>query len=349
MDLNFGVVGYGAWGAHHADTISRTPGARLGSIATSSVDSQERAKKAFPAAEIFSNYHEMFQEKDLDVAAIVLPTYLHEEASIDALNAGKHVLLEKPMALDAEGCNRILEAAKKSGKILNVAHEFRFSIQWGAIKNFIEEGRLGDPIYLLINLWRRPYRSGRGGWRRDLTKVGSWVMEEPIHFFDLALWYFQNLGDPASIVARANSRGMAEGFYDNFSAMMHWPNGSYAVISQTLGGFEHHKLVELVGTKGAVRTWWSGPMDRADEASFGLKMIEGLSGGELFDECVATEIPLSGKSGEIYELQELMKNVISSIHAGKPLVSGEEAKKAVAVCRLAEEAVRLRKEISLRF
>ena len=145
MDLNFGVVGYGAWGAHHADTISRTPGARLISIATPSADSQERAKKAFPAAEIFSNYHEMFQRKDLDVAVIVLPTYLHEEVSTAAFKAGKHVLLEKPMALDAEGCDRILAAAKKSGKVLNVAHEFRFSIQWGAIKKYVEEGGLGDP------------------------------------------------------------------------------------------------------------------------------------------------------------------------------------------------------------
>ena len=349
MDLNFGVVGYGAWGAHHADTTSRTPGARLVSIATPSADSQERAKKAFPAAEIFSNYYEMFQKKDLDVAVIVLPTYLHEEVSTAAFKAGKHVLLEKPMALDAQGCDRILAAAKKSGKVLNVAHEFRFSIQWGAIKKYVQEERLGNPIYLLINLWRRPYRHGKDGWRRDLSKVGSWIMEEPIHFFDLALWYLQNLGDPVSIFAQANSRGLAEGFYDNFSAMLHWSNGSYAVISQTLGGFEHHKLIELVGTKGAVRTWWSASMDRAEEASFGLKMIEGLKGGEAFDDCVATEIPLEGKSGEIYELRELMKNVISSIHAGKPLVSGEEARKAVIICRLAEEAVRLRKEISIRF
>ncbi|MCX5908484.1 MAG: Gfo/Idh/MocA family oxidoreductase, partial [Deltaproteobacteria bacterium] len=316
MDLNFGVVGYGAWGAQHANTISKTPGARLVSIGTPSADSQERARKAFPSVEIYSNYHEMFQKKDLDVAVIVVPTYLHEDVSTAALKAGKHVLLEKPMALDAAGCDRILAAAKKSGKVLNVAQEFRFSIQWGAIKKYVEEGRLGNPIYLLINLWRRPYRYGRGGWRRDITKVGSWIMEEPIHFFDLALWYFQVLGDPVSVFAHANGRGLAEGFYDNFTAVLRWSNGSYAVISQTLGGFEHHKLVELVGMKGAVRAWWSGAMDRADQASFGMKMIEGLKGGEVFDECEATEVPLEGKSGEIYELQELIRNVIPSIRGG---------------------------------
>ncbi len=90
-------------------------------------------------------------------------------------------------------------------------------------------------------------------------------------------------------------------------------------------------------------------MDRASEASYGLKMIEGLKGGETFDDCVATEVPLKGKSGEVYELRELMKDVIRSIQTGKPLVSGEEGRKAVLVCRQAEEAVRARKEIAIRF
>ncbi len=205
-------------------------------IATPSSESQGRARKDFPEAAVTGDYRDLLTRTDLDVAAIVVPTYLHEEIAVAALEAGKHVLLEKPMALDGKGCDHILEAARRSGKTLNVAHEFRFSVQWGAIRQFIDQGRMGDPLYLLINLWRRPYRYGRDGWRRDIKRVGSWIMEEPIHFFDLALWYFQKLGDPVFISAQANSRGLAEGFYDNFSAVIRWENGSYAVISQTLGG-----------------------------------------------------------------------------------------------------------------
>lgn len=349
MDLRFGLVGYGAWGAHHASAIAQTPGAKLAGIATPSPDSRHRARMAFPDVEIFSAYPEMFGQPDIDVIVIVVPTDLHEEVAVAALKAGKHVLLEKPMALDAGGCDRIISAARQSGRVLNVAHEFRLSVQWGAIKKYLDQGRLGEPLYLLINLWRRPYRYGRGGWRRDLQKVGSWIMEEPIHFFDLALWYFQKMGDPSSIIARANSRGRAEGFYDNFSALMRWPNGSYAVISQTLGGFEHHKLVELVGTKGAVRSWWSGAMDRATEAIFGMKLIEGLEGGEGFDDCVPVEVPLEGLSGEVYELRELMLKVIHSVKTGEPVISGEEGRRAVQICRFGEESVRAQKEIPLKF
>jgi myo-inositol 2-dehydrogenase/D-chiro-inositol 1-dehydrogenase len=75
------------------------------------------------------------------------------------------------------------------------------------------------------------------------------------------LWYFQSLGDPVSIVSHSNSRGREEGLCDNFSALVRWKNGAYAVISHTLAGFEHHHLVELVGTK-ALRAWWAGVMDR---------------------------------------------------------------------------------------
>ncbi len=349
MDLRFGVIGYGAWGSHHARAIAETAGAVLTGIATPSPESQEQARKDFPGVKVAADYRDLLSHPDLDAVSIVTPTHLHEEITVAALTAGKHVLLEKPMALDRNGCDRILDAARRSGKTLNIAHEFRFSVQWGAIRKYIDQGRMGDPLYLLINLWRRPYRYGRDGWRRDLNRVGSWIMEEPIHFFDLALWYFQILGDPVSIFAQANSRGLAEGFYDNFSAVIRWANGAYALISQTLGGFEHHKLIEFVGRKGAVRTWWSGPMDRASEASYGLKIIEGLKGGETFDECVATEVPLEGKSGEVHELRELMKDVLTSIRTGKPLVSGEEGRKAVLICRLAEEAVRARKEIPIRF
>lgn len=349
MELRFGVIGYGAWGSHHARAIAETPGAKLIGIATPSQESQEKVRKDFPDLPVFGDYRDLIRWGALEAVSIVTPTDLHEEIAVAALEAGKHVLLEKPMALDERGCDRILEAARKSGKTLNIGHEFRFSVQWGAIKAYIDQGRMGDPLYLLINLWRRPYRHGRQGWRRDLHRVGSWIMEEPIHFFDLALWYFQGLGDPRSIYSRANSRVRAEGFYDNFTAVVRWASGAYAVISQTLGGFEHHKTVELVGTKGAVRTWWSGPMDRASEASYGMKRIEGLKGGESFDDCIATQVPLEGKSGEVYELRELIKKVILSIRDGKPCVSGEEGRKAVLLCRQAEKALDAGKEIPLRF
>ena len=69
----------------------------------------------------------------------------------------------------------------------------------------IDAGAIGDPQYALIELWRNPYRPGADGWRYDIERVGDWILEEPIHFFDLARWYFAGSGEPVSVYARANA------------------------------------------------------------------------------------------------------------------------------------------------
>ncbi len=60
----------------------------------------------------------------------------------------------------------------------------------------IDRGAIGEPQYCLIELWRKPYRLGSNGWRYDISRVGNWILEEPIHFFDLARWYLGSLGEP---------------------------------------------------------------------------------------------------------------------------------------------------------
>src|SRR2546429_673829 len=83
------------------------------------------------------------------------------------------------------------------------------------------EGPCGEPLYVPIELWRRPYRLGADGWRYDIARVGNWVLEEPIHFFDLARWYLAGRGDAVSVYARANSRQPEHPeLHDNFSAVV---------------------------------------------------------------------------------------------------------------------------------
>ncbi len=149
---------------------------------------------------------------------------------------------------------------------LALGHEFRLSSQWGEIKQIIERGTIGEPQYVLVELLRKPYRLGAGGWRYDPARVGSWVLEEPIHFFDLARWYLEGSGDPVELYAYGNSRDPERPqLFDNFSAMFQCANGSYAVVSQTLAAFEHHQTVKVSGTKGAIWAGWSGALDRTLE------------------------------------------------------------------------------------
>src|SRR2546428_13914732 len=101
----------------------------------------------------------------------------------------------------------------------------------------IGAGAGGEPLYAFIELWRKPYRLGAEGWRYDIHRVGNWILEEPIHFFDLARWYFQRHGNPVSVFASANAaRAHHPELQDNFSALVNFTGGRYAVNSQTLRG-----------------------------------------------------------------------------------------------------------------
>jgi myo-inositol 2-dehydrogenase/D-chiro-inositol 1-dehydrogenase len=340
-DLRFGLIGFGAWGRFHAASIAKAPRARLAAIAARSDAAAEAARQAYPDAAIHRDWRSLLADPDIDAVDVVVPNHLHREIGVAALDAGKHVLLEKPMANSIADCDALIAAARRSGRQLAVGHEFRLSTQWGLIKQVIDEGRIGRPLHALVSLFRFPYRQGSGGWRYDPQTVGSWILEEPVHFFDMLMWYFEGVGDPVSVQGFGNSKGRAHGMYDNFSTVMQFPGGAYAVVNQTLAGFEHHHVVEIVGTEGSIRTWWSGTMDRTLEPKHELKMqLAGASQPEV----VALE-----RSGEVFELEEELVQVTRAFREGRTLVSGEEARKRIVVCLEAERSVREGKPVALSF
>ena len=114
--------------------------------------------------------------------------------------------------------------------VLAIGHELRLSSLWGKVKEMIVAGAVGEPLYVLIELWRRPYRFGSGGWRYDTRRVGNWALEEPIHFFDLARWYFARSGDPASVYGTPDI-----------------PDSLWQLSGLSAAGFVGGKVVRLAG------------------------------------------------------------------------------------------------------
>jgi myo-inositol 2-dehydrogenase/D-chiro-inositol 1-dehydrogenase len=275
----------------------------------------------------------MLAREKLDVVDIVLPSYLHYEAAKASLAAGCHLLLEKPMCLRLDHCDELIVLAQRKGLHLAIAHEFRLSSLWGRIKELVDEGATGDLRYCLIELWRNPFRQGANGWRYDSNQVGSWVLEEAIHFFDLARWYFEKAGEPVSVFASAShKRDEHPELQDNFSATLHFQNGGYAVISQTLAGYEHHQTAKLTGTRGALWANWSGAMDRTFHPTFSLKYFN----SEKIEDMPVTKIP-----GEVYELEDLLANMTLAVR-GAPWrgASGKDGRWSVAMCLKAQESIK---------
>jgi len=339
--IRFGLVGYGAWGRHHAEAITNTPGARLAAIACRTEATAEAARRDFPGVPVHLDYRQLLARPDVDAVDIVVPNDLHAEIGVAALERGADVLLEKPMARTAEECDALIAAASRSGGILSIGHELRLSAQWGRIKALIDEGEIGEPRYMLFELFRFPYRGGAAGWRYERERVGSWILEEPVHAFDFAFWFFRRCVDPVSVLAIGNSGRNDEGMCDNFTATVRFSGGSYAVISQTLAAFQYHQVVEVVGSEGAIRGWWSGALDRTLAPSFALGVKRrGRDNPET--------IPIP-RSGEVFELREQLVRTVAAFQARRPLVTGAEARKRVIACVEAERSLREGREIPLRF
>lgn len=308
--VRFALIGYGAWGRHHARAIVETADAELVAVCCRSDEGRAHLAEAHPGVPVFADYRDLLAKADFDVGDVVLPSHLHFEVGKAVLESGRHLLMEKPMALTIDECAALIAMAEDRGKMLAIGHELRLSSLWGRVKELLDEGAIGDPLYALIELWRKPYRLGSGGWRYDLTRVGNWVLEEPIHFFDLARWYFTTAGEPVSVFAAANGiRPDQPGLHDNFSAVLNFPGGRYAVISQTLTGWEHHQTVKLTGTAGALWARWSGAMDRTFEPTFSLQ----LRRGEKLE-----DVPVTKKSGEVYELVDQIGAVARAVRGQTP-------------------------------
>ena len=307
--MRYGLVGFGAWGGHHANAITVTEGAQLVAIAARSPDSVAKAQQAYPDATVYSDFRELVARDDLDIVDVVVPSHLHHEVALAVLNSGKHLLLEKPMGISLEQCDEMIQTAEQQQRLLAVGHELRLSSMWGKAKQMID------------------------GWRYDISRVGSWVLEEPIHFFDLARWYLEPSGQPERIYATANSRQPDHPeLQDNFSAIMHFSGGSYAVISQTLAAFEHHQTVKITGTKGALWASWSGAMDRTRHPTFQLRAFDGNE---------VTTVPIEKPTGELFELEDQIARLVDAIRDGKPLhCTGRDGRWSVAMCLAAEESIR---------
>ncbi|HZJ16755.1 MAG TPA: Gfo/Idh/MocA family oxidoreductase [Chthoniobacteraceae bacterium] len=330
--VRFALVGFGAWGSHHARAIIESPRAQLVAIAAHSEKSQAAAREAHPSARVVSDYRELLADDSIEVVDVVLPSHLHHRVGRAALEADKHLLMEKPMALSEGECDDLLRCARERDRLLAVGHEFRFSSLWGRAKEMIDAGVIGEPKYLLIELWRRPYRLGADGWRYDIKRVGNWILEEPIHFFDLARWYFAGAGDPISVFARASAnRPEHPELQDNFSAIVNFPRGGYAVIAQTLSAFEHHQVVKVTGTCGALWASWSGAIDRTFRPTFSLKHFDGEK---------VQDVMIEKATGEVFELVDEITAMCAAVRDGAPLpATGEDGRWSVAMCLLAQQSV----------
>ncbi len=136
-----------------------------------------------------ADYKDLLSDKDIDAVIICSPNYLHMEHACAAFAAGKHVLLQKPMALTPCECDKIIEASEKAGKVLQVGLVYRYSKLFRTMKEIIRSGRIGEPLMSWCHEFRVPFPIGREReWRYNQGLSGGSLVEKDCHHFDLFQW-----------------------------------------------------------------------------------------------------------------------------------------------------------------
>lgn len=330
------LAGFGAWGEMHARAIAAIGDATIVAVYCHGERSAQAAARHLPQVPRFDDYDAMLGAGGYDVVSVVAPNHAHSDFACRALEAGAHVFLEKPVGLSLGQCDDVIEAADRTGRLVAVNHELRVSHQWKTVRDIVTAGDIGAVRYQHLSLFRNRFRQGSGGWRYDRDKVGSWVLEELVHFFDLVTWYATENGRPVRVRARGN--GGSNGLVANFVATLEWADGGLAVLSQCLSGFEHHAQLEVAGTTGAVRTWWAGAMDRTLHPEFVLKVQRSEREPEAID------IP---RSGEVFELEENLRLALAGFRDGRSIFSPRDARLAIEICLAADQSYRSGRDVEL--
>ncbi len=259
--MNIGVIGLGFMGATHLKAISNIGGARLAAV----MDADERRlsgdlrgiqgnlggpglKFDFKGVRRYTTVGEMAGDPEVEAVDVCLPTYLHGPVVLELLRAGKHVLVEKPMALDRATCDEMLDAGRRNGRVLMVAQVLRFSPAYQALSEWLMDGSVG-PVRSAI-FRRRCAVPGWSPWESDSLKSGGGVFDLLIHDVDMCLRLF---GVPRAVSA-AGYEDMANGI-DNILALFEYPEVGLVAVTggwHHAGGFPFSMEFTVVGDGGVV-------------------------------------------------------------------------------------------------
>lgn len=261
--LHVGVIGLGI-GRGHVNNFQRHPLAEVVAVADPDQERLDAVTKKFNVPSCYTDVQTMLAQETLDVVSVATPNKLHKKQTLAALNAGCHVLCEKPMALNAAEAREMNAAAKKAGRSLMINFSYRFNEQSWALKKAVDEGTLGDVYFARTQWLRRCGMPGFGGWFGQKAQSGGGpLIDLGVHRLDLALWLMDYpkptwvLGstyDPIASRLAAES-GQVFDVEDMAVAMIKFENGASLELEASWAGNIREKefmSTQLLGTEGGL-------------------------------------------------------------------------------------------------
>lgn len=246
--VRWGIIGLGWFGEVHAEALSTMPGIELAAVCTRRPDRLNQVADRFGVPRRYTDFRQLLVDPELDVVGITTHIQDHRDIAIAALESGKHVFLEKPMAPTAADCDAILAAAARAPGAFMVGHICRFDPRVVLAKQAIDAGEIGQ----IVSMHARRNLSVKVG-RLVLDSISA-LMGDGIHDGDLMLWFSQ--ARPLTVYAQEIHPGPHK-YPDGGWAMARLDNGAIAVIESIWhlpesSPYQIDARMEVIGTQGAI-------------------------------------------------------------------------------------------------
>jgi predicted dehydrogenase len=225
--VNIGVIGAGgiAQGAH-LPAYENCPNANIVAIADVNEAAVEKAKEKFNIPHGYTDYRELLQRDDIDAVSICTPNFMHKDPAIAALRAGKNVLVEKPLGMNAQEGQEIADVARETGKQCMVGFVMRYSAEAQVLKRYVDAGEMGDIYYGRAQFLRRRGIPGWGVFGQKDKQGGGPLIDLGVHVLDCALWLMGNRKVVSVSGTSITKFGNREGV---FGGMGQWDVSTYTV------------------------------------------------------------------------------------------------------------------------
>jgi len=328
--IKVGIIGAGIISQFHGPAYVGLDGVKLEAVCDVNVVLAEKRAQDWGAPLVFSDYREMLKNKEISAVEVLLPHHLHKKVTIDAIEAGKHVSVQKPMALHPDDAREMIRSAKSQNVILNVAENYLFHENVTKAIDLVSSGDLGKPI--LIRFGRIPCSGGGENyrepsypdyWRKSKGLSGGMVFDDMVHYDALARFLMRS--DIESLSAILNDpKSSAE-----IPAVVSWKHS---------GGPAFGSLTYSTRTRIPVQSEYTGTYE-----SLEIVCEEGILRVPNLSARLTAEPPLIlyGRDGKLKEFSELnsdyaysfRKEVAHFVHCmktgTKPMFDGEEGLKEV--------------------
>ncbi|WP_346355408.1 Gfo/Idh/MocA family oxidoreductase [Azotosporobacter soli] len=336
-EIGFGLIGCGRISKNHFESIKALPGADL--IAAADID-----KRALQAAvgkyqcQGYLDYKEMLKEPKIQVVNVCTPSGLHAQIALDAIRSGKHVIIEKPMAMSLVEADSVIKAAKRAGVKVGVAHQNRFNKTITRLRQVYEQGKFGKLTHgsAVVRWNRNDQYYSQAPWRGTWANDGGCLMNQSIHNIDLLQWM---MGEVESVFAYAATNLRKIEGEDVATAVLKFKSGALGLIEATTTVFPTNleETLNIFGSDGTV--------------VLGGIAVNKVEAWRFADEDEAAVLANQGAEppnvygfGHADLIADFMDAVISD---REPAINGEEGRKALEIILAIYHSVKYKKEIKI--